>query len=66
MLNSLKLEKELSLLRNKHDELEEQIAQEISKKVVNQFEVQKFKKEKLGLKERITEIEAKLIDNIVA
>lgn len=66
MLNSLKLEKELTKLRADHEVIEEKIAQEIRKKVVNQFEVQKMKKEKLTLKERISEIEALLVDNIVA
>lgn len=66
MLNSLKLEKELQKLRADHEVIEKAIAEEIRKKVVNQFEVQKLKKEKLALKERITEIEARLVDDIVA
>lgn len=66
MLNSLKLEKELQKLRADHESIENTIAEEIRKKVVNQFEVQKLKKEKLALKERIAELEARLVDDIVA
>jgi hypothetical protein len=66
MLNSLKLEKELQKVRADHEAIEKTIAEEIRKKVVNQFEVQKLKKEKLALKERIAEIEARLVDDIVA
>lgn len=66
MLNSLKLEKELQKLRADHETIENTIAEEIRKKVVNQFEVQKLKKEKLALKERIAELEARLVDDIVA
>jgi hypothetical protein len=66
MVNEIKFRKELDHLRAEHQAVENQIAQLIALKVVNQFEVQKLKKHKLELKDKISQLEAFLVGDIVA
>ena len=58
-----KLEKELSLLRQEHDDLNNILSDPNS---IDQISVQRLKKRKLWLKDRISYIESILYPDIIA
>jgi hypothetical protein len=66
MVNEIKYRKELEHLRMEHKALEGNLNSEISSKVVNQFSLQKLKKQKLELKDKISQLESMLVGDIVA
>lgn len=66
MVNSLKHQKELDHLREKHKAVEQAIDKEIKSKIVNQFKIQDLKRQKLQLKESIMQLESLLVGDIVA
>lgn len=66
MVNELKYRKELEHLRNEHNTVEAKIAELMKVKVIDQFSIQRLKKQKLQLKESIANLEAMLLGNIVA
>jgi hypothetical protein len=53
-------------LRERHRELDEQISKLTEDGPFDQIEVQRLKKEKLQLKDEITEIESQLLPDIIA
>lgn len=66
MVNETKFRKELEHFRAEHQAIESQIMKAVSAKVVNQFEIQKLKKHKLELRDKIAELESFLVGDIVA
>ena len=66
MLNSMKQHKELEHLRKEHDMLDIEISKKIKAKVVNSFEIQMLRKNKLEKKEEIERLQSLLIGDIVA
>ncbi len=66
MVNETKCQKELDHLRAEHLALEGKITSAVAQKVVNQFEVQRLKKQKLELRDQISKLEDVLVGNIVA
>jgi hypothetical protein len=53
-------------LRNRHRELDEKISKLTDEGPFDQIQVQRLKKEKLQLKDEITEIESQLLPDIIA
>ncbi|MCE6951413.1 YdcH family protein [Cereibacter sphaeroides] len=52
------VESHISVLRRRHDELDEQIAAALQHRGIDDLEIQAMKKEKLQLKDEITRLEA--------
>ena len=61
-----KAEKELQELKQEHKELDEKIEEITLEGNYNQLEVQRLKKRKLQLKDRITTLQEFLCDDIIA
>ena len=66
MVDHVKYKKELDLLRQKHLLLKDNINDTISKKVVDSFILQRLKKEKLVIKEKIEQLERILTSDLTA
>lgn len=60
------LKKKLSELRKEHRRLDSKIARLADRKPFNQLEIQRLKKRKLALKDRINKIENELLPDIIA
>lgn len=60
------LKQELEKLRNEHSELDRKIKKILYQPPFNQLTVQKLKKEKLALKDKIEKIRSKLLPDIIA
>lgn len=60
------LEQRLSELRAAHRALDKHIAQLIQEGVTNQLELQRLKKQKLSLKDRIVRLERDRLPDIIA
>ena len=66
MVISIELVEQLRKLKEEHRLLDETILQLMEESPYNQIAVQKFKKKKLYLKDKILTIETKIIPNIIA
>lgn len=66
MVNEVKHRKELEHLRTEHESLQTILDSKLSSKIINQFEVQKIKKQRLEVKDKILELESMLVGDIVA
>lgn len=66
MITDIKQLKELSSLRFEHSRIEKEIANLLSKKVVNSMQLQSLKKRKLLIKEQTSELEDTVIEDIIA
>lgn len=60
------LERKLDDLRSRHRDLDEKIARLIGRPPFDQLEIQRFKKEKLAIKDQISRIEASILPDIIA
>lgn len=60
------LKKKLSELKKEHRRLDNKIARLADVKPFNQLEIQRLKKRKLALKDRIIKIENQLLPDIIA
>ncbi len=60
------LKKKLSELKKEHRRLDNKIARLADSKPFNQLEIQRLKKRKLALKDRIIKIENRLLPDIIA
>jgi hypothetical protein len=58
--------KELDHLKQQHIDLQNVIDQKIREKIVDHFEVQKLKRQKMIIKESIKSIEARLLGDLTA
>jgi len=63
---SAEIEQELATLRADHRALDEQIAQLIASGYADQLELQRLKKQKLLLKDRIARLESDRLPDIIA
>lgn len=61
-----KLQKELDVFRHEHQELDEMIADYASEHRGDELTIQRLKKRKLWLKDKITELEAMIYPDIIA
>ncbi len=66
MESELSLAEQLEALRREHRELDEAIASVESGANADQLQLRRLKKQKLGLKDQIQQLEDKLIPNIIA
>lgn len=60
------LKKELEELRDLHSKLDREIKRMIREPVINQLAIQRLKKEKLNLKDKIEKVRSKLLPDIIA
>lgn len=63
---SAEIEQELAALRAHHRALDEQIAELIGAGYADQLELQRLKKQKLALKDRIARLESDRLPDIIA
>lgn len=66
MENSQKLFNELQLLKAEHEKVADELVAVLSSKTFDQLKIQRLKKKKLALKDRIAEIEETLYPDIIA
>lgn len=60
------LKAQLAFLKTEHRDLDDVIARLAERTPVDQLELQRLKKRKLSLKDRITKIESELLPDIIA
>ena len=60
------LKAQLAALKTEHRELDDVIARLAERTPIDQLELQRLKKRKLSLKDRITKIESELLPDIIA
>jgi hypothetical protein len=65
-LDTEALKAQLAALKAEHRELDDVIARSAERAPVDQLELQRLKKRKLFLKDRITQIENQLLPDIIA